>query len=95
MQWIISGDVARPRRPHLLLRGVPSLLHRWLNYHMAAIAIALSNLIALIATYNHLIISSNLLIHAILHLVWLIYISIYLLLLQVYIIIAAARTISS
>lgn len=95
MQWIISGDVARPSRPHLILWGIPSLLHRWLNYHMTPISIILSNLIALIATHNHLIISSNLLIHAILHLVRLIYISIYLLLLKVYIIIAATRAISS
>jgi hypothetical protein len=51
------------------LGRVPRLLHRWFNHDLRAVAIILSNLIALIATRIHLIIPSNLLIDAILKLV--------------------------
>ena len=69
MQRVIGGDVARPGGPHLVLGCVPRLLHRWLNHDLHAVVVVLSNLIVLIATHVHLIISSNLLIDAILKLV--------------------------
>jgi hypothetical protein len=92
MQWVISGDVARPRRPHLVLRGVARLLHRRLHHDLPAVVIALPDLIALISTCVHLIVSSNLLIDAILKLAGLINSIIHLLLLQV--IVSATGTIS-
>ena len=69
MQRVIGGDVARPGGPHLVLGCVPRLLHRWLNHDLHAVVVFLSHLIVLIATRVHLIISSNLLIDAILKLV--------------------------
>ena len=95
MQWVISGNVARSRGPHLILRGVPRLFHGWLNNYLLTIGISLANLIVLIATHDHLVISSNLLIDAVLKLILLIHVVVHLLLLDVHVVIAAARTVSS